>query len=225
MILSTIIGIVIIALVVIVLYDIDQIRVRKEAEKQAEEERYRKEQAEKRKEEQKRIEGLFNIKLDSLVTSFGPCTSDILLGDNQYNYQDHMFLFEDTSTLLLRGEEIPFSKILGFSLNDDTTQITQNHTGYESVTKTSTGNMLGRAVVGGVLLGGVGAFAGASTAKKETTTKPTINKTKSMTLHHYIIYINIDDLRNPTREIDLGADTYKAQNIANLFNIIVQRNK
>lgn len=225
MILSTIIGIVLFAIVVLVLYDIELIRDRKEAEKQAEEERYRKEQAEKRKEEQKRIEGLYNIKLNSLVTSYGSCTSDILIGDDQYNYQDHMYLFEDTSTLLLKGEEIPFSKVLGFSLNDDTTQITQNHTGYESVTKTSTGNMLGRAVVGGVLLGGVGALAGATTARKETTTTPTINNTTSVTLHHYIIYINIDDLRNPTREIDLGADTNKAQNIANLFNIIVQRNK
>ena len=109
--------------------------------------------------------------------------------------------------LVMKGEEIPFSKVLGFALNDDTETIVQNTTQYTSTTKTSTGSMLGRAVVGGVLLGGVGALAGASTAKKETTTVPTIGTSTSTTKHHYVLYLSLDDLSNPTREIKLGSDT------------------
>ena len=67
-------------------------------------------------------------------------------------------------------------------------------------------------------------MAGATTAKQETVTTPTVNQTTSTTKHKFSLYLNIDDLSNPLREIKIGTDTMKAQTIANVFNIIVQRN-
>ena len=213
------------ALIGFVIYDFSEITARKQAEEHAEKARIALEEANRRKEELRLIENEYNSHLDTFISAYGTCTTDILLGDDLRMIEDHLFIFENAQTLVLRGEPIPFVKILNYALNDDSKQITQNHTGYESVTTTSTGSMLGRAVVGGALLGGVGALAGATTAKKETTTTPTISSSTSFTVHEYILYINIDDLRNPTREINLGSDTNKALNVANIFNVIIQRNK
>ena len=54
-----------------------------------------------------------------------------------------------------------FSDIIDFSVNEKKS--------YKS--STSTGSIIGRGIVGGVLLGGVGALAGATTAKKNTIEK------------------------------------------------------
>lgn len=57
-----------------------------------------------------------------------------------------------------------FSDIIDFSVNEKKS--------YKS--STSTGSIIGRGIVGGVLLGGVGALAGATTAKKNTIEKWTV---------------------------------------------------
>lgn len=223
--LTALIVIVSIALAGFIIYDLVENANEKKAVQK--EERLRSAQQRQREEEEKKRqeEAAFTAKMDSLVASYGQCTSDIYLWGKNTNLENHILIFEEGSMLVVKGEEIPFSKVLGFALNDDTETIVQNTTQYTSTTKTSTGSMLGRAVVGGVLLGGVGALAGVSTAKKETTTVPTIGSSTSTTKHHYVLYLQLDDLSNPTLEIKLGSDTKKAQSVASIFNIIIQRNK
>lgn len=208
-----------------VIYDIAENANEKRAARQAEEARIALEK--KRMAEEKRMqeESAYKAEFDGLVSLYGPCTTDILLGSNKTDVNSHFFIFEESSMLVLKGEQIPFSKVLGFALNDDTETIVHNETQYTSTTKTSTGSMLGRAVVGGALLGGVGALAGATTAKKETVTVPSYANSSSTTKHHYALFVNLNDLSNPTREIKLGSDTKRAHNIANIFNIIIQRNQ
>lgn len=129
---------------------------------------------------------------------------------------------------MLNGEEIAFNKILGFTLQDDSkTIMTSDVASYTSTTKTSTGSMLGRAVVGGMLTGGLGAVAGAVTAKKKTITTPNQNQSKTTTSikHNYMCYVNVNDLANPIREILLGEDSQKVQTVANILNVIITRNK
>ena len=72
---------------------------------------------------------------------------------------------ESTSQILLNDNLYNFDDIIDFSLLDKQTVI-QHHSGSTAETNTSTGSMIGRAVVGGVLTGGVGAAIGAATAKK-----------------------------------------------------------
>lgn len=208
-----------------VIYDVVEYANEKKAAHQAEVARIVQEKRLKAEEEKRKRESAYKSKVDGLVASYGPCTADILLGLRDTEVNEHLFIFEDSSTLVLRGEVIPFSKVLGFTLNDDTETIVHNETQYTSTTKTSTGSMLGRAAVGGVLLGGIGALAGATTAKKETITAPFVGSTTTTTRHRYVLFVNLDDLGNPTREIKLDGDTKRAHNVANLFNIIVQRNQ
>ena len=81
--------------------------------------------------------------------------------------------------------------------------------------------MAGRALVGGVLLGGAGAMVGAVTANKDTKINTTTSQT---TTHDYIIYLSIDDMINPQRILKFGTDAESANKAAGVFNIIINRN-
>lgn len=121
--------------------------------------------------------------------------------------------------VLIQDTPIPFQKILSYSLCDNQ-QIIATTTG-EANSSTSTGSMAGRALVGGVLLGGVGTLAGAATAQRDTE----INSTTSYdTRHDYIIYLSIDDMANPQIIIRFSHDADTANKTASIFNIILKQN-
>ena len=62
-------------------------------------------------------------------------------------------------------------------------------------------------------------------AKQNTTTTPTgKTTTTTKTRHNYVIFINVDDLSNHTRKLNIGDDVEKLNNITNILNIILQRN-
>ena len=221
--------IVALAIISLVLYDLLEKPIKRRAEEsKKEKERF----AEEKAQEIARHEALLKKRDDDylaaytgLIQEYGEVTTSFLLGQDEKQTEDYLYVFEQTSTISLLGEIVPFNKIIGFSLEDDTETIIKNEASYHSVTKTKTGNMLGRAVVGGILLGEVGALAGAATSKKTTDTVPTINESSSRIKHNYTLYLSIDDLSNPIRVIFVGSDSRKAQTLANVFNIIVQRNK
>lgn len=174
-------------------------------------------------EERLRIEEYeYHAVIDELVSTYGDCTLNVFLGPNPHSISSYVYFFEKGQMMVLQGEHIPFERIIGFSLNDDTETIMKNEM-YSSTTTTSTGSLLGRAVVGGVLLGGFGAIAGATTAKKETVSTPLNDETRASLKHKYTLYINIDSISNPLREIGLAEDTQKAQILTNVINVIVQR--
>lgn len=175
---------------------------------------------------QKRREEEFLAVFNKRFGSFGSKTIDILVGKDELDLCNHFLVFEESSIVVINNDDIPFSKVIGYNVQDNSETIaTSSVASYTSTTSTSTGSMLGRAVVGGVLLGGVGALAGATTAKKQTTTAPTgKTTTTTRTKHNYVIFINIDDLGNHTRKLNIGDDVETLNNITNILNIILQRN-
>lgn len=152
------------------------------------------------------------------INEYGECSADITYRGGRF------YVFEQSQVVILSTEVIPFNKIIGYNLTDNQVTISEN-VGYESKTTTSTGSMLGRAVVGGVLTGGVGAVIGAATAKKNTITTPTQDNVVTSVTHDFKIYVNLNDLSNPTMIISVGHSTDTAYKIANILNIIVERNK
>jgi hypothetical protein len=160
---------------------------------------------------------------NNLIKEHGAVTNSFLIGIDRNKTSNYLYIFEDSRVISLFDEIIPFKDILEFSLQDDAKTIMTN-TSYVSETSTNTGSMLGRAAVGGFLLGGVGTVIGATSAKKTTTTTP-IGSSTTTTTHKYTIYLNVNSLSNPIREISLGQDTKTAQTVANIFNIIINRNK
>ena len=213
------------ALAGFVVYDLVEIRNKKKSAEDAERARIAADEWRKREELKKQAVSEYETALRTLISAYGDCSLDIEPGSKSLDTYNHIYFFEQGAMVVLKNEPIPFEKIIGFSLNDDTKTIMQNETTYTSTTTTSTGSMLGRTVVGGVLLGGIGALAGATTAKKETVTTPSSGQTTTTTKHNYSLYLNIDSISNPNRVIELGADTQKAQNLANAINVIIQRNK
>lgn len=97
----------------------------------------------------------------TLIIDNGATTSGF-----QKDRDNCILVFDLQKIIIINGETYQYNEIIDFSIN--------NKMSYK--TSTSTGSMLGRAVVGGVLTGGVGALVGGATAKKET--KATVKEYK-----------------------------------------------
>ncbi len=146
-----------------------------------------------RKQNEENLRKKFESEYQLLLDKFGTCTVDIKLGRTNMYIESRLFVFEESQMVGLFGKEYGFSDILGCSLVDDATSETIATSTGDA--KTSTGSMIGRAVVGGVLTGGLGAVAGVATAKKNIETNTT---SQTRTTHKYTMYVNVNSLSNPT---------------------------
>lgn len=141
-------------------------------------------------------------------------------------------VFEESETIVITDVPYKFSDIISLELYDESTIIITN-----SVTKRDTGSMIGRAVVGGALIGGVGAVIGGVSAKQNTVAT-------QETSHHYCLYLTINNLTNPLIsfvfeevyvELDdsdtSGLKTYwpipyeKIMSVVSMVSVIIERNK
>lgn len=166
----------------------------------------------------------FQLQLEELKRQYGDYSFDMVLGYFQENNMEkHILVFENSKILYIANEPMPFEKIIGFELKDNQTTVTKT-TSPKYKTSTNTGSMLGRAVVGGILTGGVGAVVGAATAKK-TTEVVEEGKTTTTVKHNYRITLTVDDIANPVRVIDCKYHQDKAEQIANVLNVILHRNQ
>lgn len=115
------------------------------------------------------------------------------------------FIFNETEKRIwLCGNEYSFDEILDAEIEDNTTQYIS---GGEVISETNTGNMIGRAIVGGILTGGVGAIIGGATAKKETYITPTEIHSE----HHYNVLITLRDISNPLLTVSCNDNLRLAQ--------------
>lgn len=114
-------------------------------------------------------------------------------------YDDHLpeckiIYSHKEERVTIKGKEYRYAEIEGCSIIDKSLVI-ERPSSETYTTKTNMGSMLGRAVVGGVLTGGVGAVIGAATAKKETI-KESGNPTHFVN-HNYNIQIYIKNQKSP----------------------------
>lgn len=129
-----------------------------------------------------------------------------------------IIVFEPRSRVLIMGRMYDFKDIIGVSLSDDQRIV---HGQTVSSTKTSTGSMIGRAVVGDLVAGPVGSIIGGSTASKNTT----VTQGDDSVAHDYTILINVNSISNPVIRINTWNDDELTNRILGLFNVIVERNK
>ncbi len=180
------------------------------------------------KQEHERKKIIYNKQLEKYVNSFGKVSKEIFFYDSERidiidpEITDRVFIFEDKSIIILNGKPINFKDIIAFKLTDDEHIIYQNsETTFK--TSTSTGSIIGRAIIGGVLLGGVGAIIGGATAKKNTTTISTPQN--SIVYHDYKIYITINSLTDPQIVLELDYHENAINEIVSVLSIILDRNK
>lgn len=151
-----------------------------------------------------------------LVEKYGQIDKEIMLSED--NKDNVILAFSKVSRIWLIGNDLPMSSILSCNLSDNSKTIKGKST---IQTKTNTGNMAKRAVVGGVLLGGAGALAGGVTAKKDGT----IIHEDDKIVHDYTILVNIDSLSTPVIRLQCGTNRTLANDIVGLLNVIINRNK
>ena len=89
---------------------------------------------------------------------YGECTLALNPHEYKVNNMDSVLIYDNAKIIAINHAVYNYSDILDFNINEDIS--------YK--TSTSTGSMIGRGVVGGVLLGGIGALAGANTANKKS---------------------------------------------------------
>lgn len=145
--------------------------------------------------------------------------SEDYFGDSFRKIEKSFIVFENSSTLFIENNPYHFKDIINFNVCDNSEMIYSGSA--SSSTKTKTGSMIGRAVVGGVLLGGAGAVIGGATAKKDSNTS--ISQS-SHTIHNYEIIITINSLSMPSLKLEIGYNQDAMQKISSILSIIIERN-
>lgn len=149
-----------------------------------------------------------------LISKYGQIDKEIILGE--FNIQKEIIVFGNVNRILIFGKDILMSDIISCTFSDDK-RVNKGKVSYE--TKTSTGNMAKRAVIGSVLLGGAGAVICGSTASKNTIVK----QEDDTIIHNYTVIININSLSDPIIKINLGSDEDKVNEVIGLMNVIINR--
>ena len=127
-----------------------------------------------------------------------------------------IYVNENTNTLFIQGTGYKFNDILSYTIQDDAKTI---HSGITSTTETNSGSMLGRAALGGVLFGNVGAIIGGTTASRTTH----YGSMSSTDIHKYKVIITIDSLNSPMVTVDLDNNQELMNKLSSVLNVILNR--
>jgi len=155
-----------------------------------------------------------------LLTKYGVITNEIRM--ENFKSSNNIFIFEESSTIIIYKVPYKFDDILGFEVYDNGKTIFSGTTS-ETTTSTNTGNMLGRALVGGVLAGGVGAIIGAATAKKDI--KSQVISQTAITEHNYDVVLIMNSLSTPTLKVNFNNNQNSIQEFVAVLSIILKRNR
>lgn len=124
---------------------------------------------------------------------------------------------DKANKIFINSHEYNFNDILEFLVKDNSVTI---HSGSTSTAKTNTGSMIGRAAVGGILLGGAGAVIGGATAKRDI-----YNSGGSSTVHHdYSVIITVNNITHPNETVKLGGDEETLNKITSTLTVILHNN-
>jgi hypothetical protein len=156
----------------------------------------------------------YNQSRTELINRYGNPTKVFIL--EQYNLNKEIIAFEESKRIWICGNDFPMKSILSCTFADDQKVVKGQIT---STTKTNTGNMVKRAVVGEVLIGGAGAIIGGSTASKTTISTQENDKV----VHNYTIIVNVDSLSEPIIRVHIGTDGKTVNEIVGLMNVIINR--
>lgn len=195
-----------------------------EAEKEAKE----REQESRRQKELMREQLLneYNNYISCLKAKYGDCDKSIRLHSKKPEEISEILVFTQSKHVVISKKEYSFSDILDCTINDDIKEketVQTFRSDSSATSKTKTGSMIGRAIAGGVLLGGVGAVIGGSTAKRNTIiehgTDTSIHNKEIE--HNYTVAITVKDISNPVISINVGNDTRLKDQIVSLMKVII----
>jgi len=166
----------------------------------------------------------YENKLTELSTKYGDITANITYcfesGWQFRKIEKSFIVFENSSTLFIVNKPYSFNDIISYEVVDDSKIIYSGNS--NSNISTSNKSMIGRAAVGGALLGGTGALIGGITANKQSNTSLNISQT---TNHKYEVIITLNNLSEPIIKIELEDNRNAMEKISSVLSIIISRNQ
>jgi len=157
--------------------------------------------------------------MDELTAKYGKPEQIIRILDNKL--KNAFMVFPRAKSVYVHSKVIPYSQMVSCEVKDDSYNTVTGTK--EEITKTSTGSMAGRAIVGGLIAGPLGAVVGGATAKKTT---EVIDNTQTITNHHYYVIITLADVSTPMVKIDCGKTNPRiAEKINAILIGIISQNK
>lgn len=199
----------------------------KKKEKKWKQEQALNEQISRKREESARQEhkakiDIKKLKLQSIYETIGGVDVSI---DYDSQEERRVVVNEKNKIIVVDEEVFDWCDIISFEVKDNSVVCTSSFTKPSlATTTTDTGSMLGRAVVGGLVSGGIGAVIGGATASKTTTIKNGTTTTTSKTTHDYSINITVNRIKNPIIVIKLGPDENKTDQLAGVLAVIINQN-
>ena len=176
-----------------------------------------------------------NDDLMSRAKAFTPTPSIVFecpsIGKAKYGDNKELFIVDENEKKVVLNQNVyGFDQIKSYHVENeqstylaDDIQIRQQTTGY----KKDTGEVLGRAVVGGVLAGGVGAVIGGVTAESKEKKEYVLTNVGQVERkeNDYRIYVNVGDHGTKTEMILLRDDFLHRDKISQELDKIIQSNQ
>jgi len=143
---------------------------------------------------------------------YGKCTKTIKWWANSNVVL--LRIFEETQTIFIKDKEYKFDDIIGVSYVDEV-----NNVGKVATTQIDNRNMAGRAIVGGLIAGGLGAAVGAVTAKQQT------SYCDDGRPHCYVILINTKNLSDPLVKLKISNNLMQVNEVMATLNAVIAYNQ
>lgn len=141
---------------------------------------------------------------------------DKSLPTNDLDFNAEIHVYEKSKKVFILGKEYSFNDIISCTLSDSPRIAKGKMT---AITKSNTGDVIGRSIVGDVIGGSAGAIIGGATASKHTEYIQEDDKT----IHDYTVIINMDSIAEPIIRIHTGENVKTTNEIVGLMNVIISR--
>lgn len=145
------------------------------------------------------------------IQKYGVCTKSIKWWFDSKTYL--LRVYEESKTLFIMDEEYRFSDIIGVDYIDKI-----HNVGTIATTTINNKNMAGRALVGGLLAGGLGAAVGAVTAQQQTSYS-------NSEVHDYIVLINTKILSKPLIEVRIANNIVQVNEVIATLKAVIANNQ
>lgn len=182
----------------------------KEKERKAKEEEER-ERIKKEEEEKEARYGEWEV--DYMIKNGVPTKSIAVCPNDE---MEVIHVHESKEQIYMKGKIYSFKDILSVSYTDDPMTIKGDTT---AITKSDTGSVIGRSIMGGLIGGEAGKIIGGITGEKRTE----FCHEDDTIIHDYTVIININSIANPIITFYTGDDWYVTNEIVGLMNAIIAR--
>lgn len=171
---------------------------------------------EKKYAEREKSKEYLDVEISKIAESYGEKPKVFIgMSLDLYSISNAILIFGKAKVAILNGQPYNFADILGWEIKSNVDESDTIISGTSTISKSS---MAKRALVGGILFGGIGAIAGAATAKRNTSAK-----VESDIYKFYNAYIYVNSLDAPMITFDIGVDDEKAKELGALLTVITQK--